>query len=327
MTDRPLVSVVTPFHNTAAYLAECIESVLAQTYPAFEHVLLDNRSSDGSTAIAEEYARRDPRIKLHHTDTLLPQDLNYSHALRLISGESRYVKVVQADDWVFPRCLEEMVALAEAHPSIGLVSSYWLKGAELMGQGLPVSQTFMPGRDAARFQLQSEAHLLGSATTVLFRADVVRGTHPFYDPAVPHADTEACYRTLRTTDFGFVHQVLSYLRVAAESRMGSVEAYHPWLMDRFIIIRKYGPDFLAHDEYDAVYSRWRERYFRWLGRVTITQRDPSLWEYHRAGLATVGYDLRRRRLWKYALLALAGILGHPWESAALLRRRLARRPE
>ena len=59
-----MVSVVTPFYNTAPYLAQCIESVLAQTYPHFEYILMDNCSTDGSAEIAETYARRDSRIRL-----------------------------------------------------------------------------------------------------------------------------------------------------------------------------------------------------------------------------------------------------------------------
>ena len=61
----PLVSVVTPFYNSTQYLAECIESVLAQTHGEFEYILSDNCSTDGSTDIAESYARRDSRIQFY----------------------------------------------------------------------------------------------------------------------------------------------------------------------------------------------------------------------------------------------------------------------
>ncbi len=52
----PFVSVVTPFYNTAAYLDECIRSVLAQTHENFEYLLVDNCSADGSRDIAAAHA-------------------------------------------------------------------------------------------------------------------------------------------------------------------------------------------------------------------------------------------------------------------------------
>ena len=58
------VSVVTPFRNVVSYLSQCIESVLAQSHTNIEYILSDNGSSDGSTAIAESYAKRDRRIRL-----------------------------------------------------------------------------------------------------------------------------------------------------------------------------------------------------------------------------------------------------------------------
>src|SRR5262249_19628678 len=107
--QHPLISVVTPFYNTEAYLDECIRSVLAQTRGDFEYLLVNNCSTDRCPEIAAHYASRDPRIRLLHNDQLVPQLRNYNQALRHISAESRYVKMVQADDFIFPRCLEEMV--------------------------------------------------------------------------------------------------------------------------------------------------------------------------------------------------------------------------
>ncbi|MBA2547968.1 MAG: glycosyltransferase family 2 protein, partial [Burkholderiaceae bacterium] len=108
--QEPFVSVVTPFYNTALYLAECIESVLAQQYGNFEFILSDNCSTDGSREIIEPYAARDSRIRYIRHDAFVNQVQNYNRALRQISPDSCYCKVVQADDWILPECLSRMVA-------------------------------------------------------------------------------------------------------------------------------------------------------------------------------------------------------------------------
>src|ERR1700739_3466819 len=108
LEKQPLVSVVTPFFNTAPYLAECIESVLAQSYTHFEYILLDNCSTDGSSEIAASYAS-DPRIHLIRCTEFVSQLPNYNRALKKISNSSVYCKIVQADDWIFPECLQLMV--------------------------------------------------------------------------------------------------------------------------------------------------------------------------------------------------------------------------
>ena len=62
---QPLVSVVTPVYNEEKNLAECIESVLAQTYPNWEYVIVNNRSTDRSLEIAQRYAAQDARIRVY----------------------------------------------------------------------------------------------------------------------------------------------------------------------------------------------------------------------------------------------------------------------
>src|SRR5689334_5172397 len=105
VTDEPFVSVVTPFYDTADYLRQCIESVLAQSHGNFEYVLMDNQSKDGSTDIAKEYASRDSRIRYFRTDRFLTQIQNYNHTIAQVSPKARYCKIVQADDWIFVDCL------------------------------------------------------------------------------------------------------------------------------------------------------------------------------------------------------------------------------
>lgn len=326
-SSTPFVSVVTPFYNTEDYLAEAIESVLAQTFTNFEYLLVDNRSTDDSPSIAARYAGKDRRIRVVTNATFLDQDGNFSAALQRISAESRYVKLVLADDGLLPRCLEEMVGVAEAHPSVGIVSSYYLKGETLMGSGWPFGRSMLPGGDVARLQLREGRFFFGSPSTVMFRADVVRATTPFYDSRVPHADTEACYRTLRTWDFGFVPQVLSFLRVEPVSRMGSVRDFHPYALDKLIVVRKFGRDFLDEVEYGELEGRTRGRYFRMLAEALVDGAGPEFWRYHREGLATVGLRIDARSLGRPTLAVGIDAVLNPKKTVGRLVRRMRGRQE
>src|SRR5688572_21713944 len=171
--DEPRVSVVTPFYNTADYLAECIESVLAQKYTNFEYILVNNKSTDGSRAIAERYLKQDSRIRLYDNTEFVGMLENFNGALSRIGDDSKYVKMVLSDDAAFPNCLEEMVGLAEQQPTAGIVSSYYLWGTQLRGGGFDHRTTLFPGREAVRQTILERLQYTGSQTVVLYRADVV----------------------------------------------------------------------------------------------------------------------------------------------------------
>ncbi len=64
MPDVPLISVVMPVYNARQYLAEAVESILAQTFGDFEFVCVDDGSTDDSLAILNDFAKRDPRVKI-----------------------------------------------------------------------------------------------------------------------------------------------------------------------------------------------------------------------------------------------------------------------
>ena len=193
--DLPLVSVVTPFHDSAEDLEECIKSVLAQDYGNIEYILVDNESADGSGEIARRFAAIDDRVRFATTDELLPQVDNYNFALTLISRESKYVKICQADDWLFPSCVSEMVASFEAQDTTVLVSAYFHRGRRIDHLGLPVEIRHMCGRAACRLRLIDDVYLFGNPTVVMYRAEDVRSASPFFETGRLHEDTEACFPT------------------------------------------------------------------------------------------------------------------------------------
>lgn len=289
--SKPAVSVVTPFRNVAPYLAQCIESVLAQTFSDFEYILSDNGSTDGSTAIAELYASRDSRIRLIRQPQLLSQVAHYNAALREISAFSDCCKIVQADDFILPECLQQMVLAFECSPKVGLVSSYYLKGDILRGSGFPYPTACLSGKEMAQLYLRTGTYVFGSPTTVMYRSSLIREASEFYKDGLLHEDTEKCLEILRNWDFGFVHQVLSYLRVGNESISSAWREYHPEALDWYIIVQRFAPLFFDREEATARCKVSKDAYYRFLGSEALRLRGPDFWEYHKAGLKTLGEAL------------------------------------
>jgi glycosyltransferase involved in cell wall biosynthesis len=106
--DTPLISVLVPLHNAEKWLEECVDSVLAQTYPHFELVLVDDGSTDGSPALCDAFAERDSRIRVIHRS-----NGGISAGRNTAAGEARgeYIAWVDADDRVCPAYLETLLGL------------------------------------------------------------------------------------------------------------------------------------------------------------------------------------------------------------------------
>lgn len=317
--DGPLVSVVTPIYNAAAYLAECIESVLAQTCRRFEYVMVDNCSTDGSVEIAKCYAARDPRIRLYSNSEHLCAVDNFNHALGLISGESRYTKLICADDWLYPECLERMIHVADTAPSAGLMTSYSLAGDRVWGVGLPYRSSVFAGREVGRRQLLGEGFFVGSCSTVMYRSDLVRARPAFLDRDSVHPDTEAAYEILRSHGVGFVHQVLSYIRIDPVSISGRVRNLSPVMLDELIVLLKYGPDFLGPDEFRRRLLQLEREYYRTYVIQAVGPNRSRFLEYHRPALNRLGYRLSKARIFRAAVEELADVLLNPKKTIARVR--------
>ena len=318
--SRPFVSVVTPFYNTENYLAQCIESVLAQSYSNFEYILMDNCSTDGSRAIAEKYGRVDSRIRLIQCSQFVSQLKNYNRALEQISQVSEYCKIVEADNYIFPDCLQLMIQAFEQSETIGLVSSYTLWGNELWGSGYPYPMPMVSGREWARRHLHGANSVFGSPTTVMYRSTVVRDHQPFYDKSLLHADTEKCMELFRHWDFGFVHQVLSFLRTENKSISSVRMKLRASALDQYIIARRNATTFLEANEAKKLRAKSKQTYYRVLAEGAIRFRGPTFWRYHQAGLKTLNERLNWPYLALQILLVLLWMALNPgWTTVRVLR--------
>lgn len=301
ITSQPLVSIVTPVYNEEEHLAECIEGILAQTYQNWDCTIVNNCSTDRSLEIARRYAAKDSRIRIHNNEQFLEMLANHNVAVQQISQASKYCKVVLGDDWIFPRCLEGMVAVAEEYPSVGVVSAYQQYGHQVRITGLPVAQTLVSGREACRQFLLGELCLFGSQTSVLYRADLVRSRNPFYVETDNYADFEACFALLRTSDLGFVHEVLTFSRPQPES-IGAISADIGAHFESLLgMLFTYGPECLTDEEFKTCLDRKISQYYSFLGRRLFVESDRDFWSYHKRTLGKAGISFSRARLAKAAV--------------------------
>lgn len=114
----PRVSVVMPFRDAGRYIAETLDSLLAQTRRDIEILAIDDRSADDGPSIVAERSRRDPRLRLiaHDRPGFVPA---LNHGIALARGE--FIARMDADDVALPDRFARQIAFLEAHPEVGAV--------------------------------------------------------------------------------------------------------------------------------------------------------------------------------------------------------------
>jgi glycosyltransferase involved in cell wall biosynthesis len=122
--NAPVVSVVMAAYNAEAFLAEAINSILAQTFTDFEFIIVDDGSTDDTGELLACYAAREPRISVvsNHTNLGLARSLNCG----LEAARGRYIARQDADDVSLPHRLEKQVAFMDNHAEVGVCCS-WVK--------------------------------------------------------------------------------------------------------------------------------------------------------------------------------------------------------
>jgi glycosyltransferase involved in cell wall biosynthesis len=114
----PRVSALVPVYNGAPFLAEALDSALAQRFESLEVVVVNDGSTDASGNIAHDYARRDPRVRvIEQPNAGLPAARNAAIA----ASRGHYLALLDADDAWMPDHIERAVAVLDANPGVGLV--------------------------------------------------------------------------------------------------------------------------------------------------------------------------------------------------------------
>jgi len=106
-----LVSIITPVHNSEKFLSQCMDSVLAQTYSDWEHILVDDFSSDGSVALIKTFQEKDPRIKYYGLQKNSGAGMARNKGIEFAKG--KYIAFLDSDDVWYPEKLEKQLHFME----------------------------------------------------------------------------------------------------------------------------------------------------------------------------------------------------------------------
>ena len=118
----PLFSIIVPIYKTEAYLHQCVDSILGQTFSDFEVILVDDGSPDGCPAICDEYAAKDPRVRVVHKKN---GGLVSARKAGLAECTGKYVMNVDSDDYIDPNLYTHLYGLLELGADIGKLFQFF----------------------------------------------------------------------------------------------------------------------------------------------------------------------------------------------------------
>ena len=248
--------------------------------------------------------------------------VNWNYSVSHMAPETRYCKMVHADDWMFPKCLSRMVEVGEAHPSTALVSCAVLLEKTLgdspvvhesvLNPEMPPGDNMAPGHDVARGYLLGNYRLTCTQSSQLIRWNDARRARPLYDEStgiLSALDRQVFFELLEEGDFGFVPEVLTGSREHAESMTSTVYGHGVSYSEKLKLIRRFGPVYLSPEESDACWKREMDAYSRFLGRSALLFRSKEFWQYHRDQLQQLGCRLN---LFSSAVAEVIRTLGSPF---------------
>lgn len=241
MPHTPLVSIVIPVYNGERFVAQALDSALAQTFANCEIVVHDNDSTDGTHDILSRYTGN-PHLRIKVSDRNLGMVGGWNQAVSMAQGD--YIKFLAADDLLSPTCVAELVQAAQAHPQAALITCQRKfmdeKGRVVKKMGFAGKNTAIDGKTHAHWILTTlRENKIGEPTAVLYPRSLIKRAGQ-YDPTFSQfADFEYWIRLLEFGDLVYVHKPLCSFRLHEGSNTSAAIRDGRFITETFALIRKY----------------------------------------------------------------------------------------
>lgn len=216
---NPIISVIIPVHDAAPYLRACVDSVLHQTFPSYEILLIDDASTDGSGALCEELAQQHEAIRVFHQNT--NQGIGPARNRGMAASRGRYIAFLDDDDAYQPQLLAELCQAAERQQADVVTTigfDNWQDGKitrRIWGVSTD-KELLLPTKIEHRMQLWMEEKISWVVWNKLFRRDFLQEHQITFRP-IPIADDKFFH-------FQCVCEVERYVQIPT---VGNLYRIHP----------------------------------------------------------------------------------------------------
>ena len=218
--ENPLVSIISPTYNHEKHIADCIKSVLDQTYQNWEMIIIDDGSTDGTFAIAQEYALNDQRIQAYTQNNVGIFRLGESYNFALSKCKGKYVAILECDDVWLPEKLSIQVDALEQNPQCVLSwGKAYLSSADLsenyyLAPKNTEDEPLFFNKPVGSFLKKFIYTTLIPALTIVIRKEALDSLGGFVQKYnLPLVDIPTTLELLLKGEFAFINQPLGHWRI------------------------------------------------------------------------------------------------------------------
>lgn len=279
--DKPVISICIPVFNGQAFLRQCLDSCLNQTYKNYEIVICDDGSSDGGPAIIDEYAQKNGMLRFYKNESNLGLVGNWNRCIELARGE--WIKFVFQDDYISADCLSRFMSLS-APSTFVMVSErnfilpenptndylhYYTSVVRTLKNTSDQREGFFEPRLVARIAVQNMCmNFIGEPSLTFFRKCVIEKIGPFNASLKQICDLEFFLRAATVYGLLYVPEKLCAFSIHANSTTSSnvenkyfeMHYIEPLLFSWFLL---FGAQFAAFRSHLNYFQKFRLRlYFR-----------------------------------------------------------------
>lgn len=209
MAEAPRVSVVMPVHNGGVYLGHAVESILAQSFPDLEFVIIDDGSTDSTAEVLRRYEAADRRVRVYHQEKAgLVASLNRGCR----EAQASYIARMDADDIAFPDRLARQVEFLDTHPLVAVVGSAVIR---IDAAGREIKRNVCPTSHAEIVEALRE-YTCFTHPSVMLRADALAAVGGYRKAYKAAEDYDLWVRLSERYELANLPDPLLYYRVYPE---------------------------------------------------------------------------------------------------------------